>query len=97
MAAPARHEALRRINIAAHIQMAAPTIQLASGQQIPAVGLGTLRSSKGVVCDAVKSAVAQGYRLIDCAEVYGNEAEVRSPTFDVVYYCCNSAGRSALP
>jgi len=54
----------------------APTIALASGQQMPSLGLGTLRSGKDVVNGAVTSAISQGYRLIDCAECYGNEAEV---------------------
>ena len=49
---------------------------LASGQHIPLLGLGTLRSSKGEVGNAVLTAIRAGYRLIDCAEVYGNEAEV---------------------
>lgn len=54
----------------------AALIHSPSGQEIPAVGLGTLRSGKDEVKNAVKSAISHGYRLIDCAEVYGNEAEV---------------------
>ena len=48
----------------------APTIALASGQQMPSLGLGTLRSGKDVVNGAVTSAISQGYRLIDCAGAF---------------------------
>ena len=54
-----------------------PQRKLASGASIPAVGLGTFGSdhySGESIAAAVKVAVAAGYRLIDCASVYGNEA-----------------------
>jgi 2,5-diketo-D-gluconate reductase B len=48
----------------------------ANGAKIPAIGLGTM-TLKGAVCvEAVKSALRLGYRHIDTAERYGNEAEV---------------------
>ena len=56
-----------------------PTRTLASGDTIPAIGLGTFGSdhiSPTMVADAVKRAVRMGYRHIDCASVYGNEAEI---------------------
>jgi len=43
---------------------------------IPNFGLGTFRLQGQTVIDSVKTALAVGYRLVDTAQVYGNEAEV---------------------
>ncbi|MGF6594625.1 2,5-didehydrogluconate reductase DkgB [Pseudomonas vranovensis] len=43
---------------------------------IPALGLGTFRLKDQVVIDSVASALELGYRAIDTAQIYGNEAEV---------------------
>ena len=43
---------------------------------IPAFGLGTFRLKDQVVIDSVKTGLDLGYRLVDTAQIYGNEAEV---------------------
>lgn len=43
---------------------------------IPAFGLGTFRLKGQVVIDSVRNALDVGYRAIDTAQIYGNEAEV---------------------
>ncbi|MCE0914648.1 2,5-didehydrogluconate reductase DkgB [Pseudomonas sp. NMI760_13] len=43
---------------------------------IPTFGLGTFRLTGQAVIDSVKSALALGYRVIDTAQIYKNEAEV---------------------
>ena len=52
------------------------TLPLSSGHAIPALGLGTWRSPPGVVQKAVTAALMAGYRHLDCAWTYENEAEV---------------------
>lgn len=55
------------------------TRRLRSGADIPAIGMGTFgsdRYSAAEVAEAVRGAISVGYRLIDCAAVYGNEAEI---------------------
>ena len=54
----------------------APTVTLNSGYEMPILGLGTY-SLHGDTCkNSVKSALSQGYRLIDTAYMYGNEKEI---------------------
>jgi 2,5-diketo-D-gluconate reductase B len=43
---------------------------------IPPFGLGTFRLKGQVVIDSVRQALELGYRHIDTAQIYGNEAEV---------------------
>lgn len=53
-----------------------PKRRLYSGEEIPAVGLGTFGSDKynaQQVSEAVYGGIKAGYRLIDCASVYQNE------------------------
>ena len=53
-----------------------PKRRLYSGEEIPAVGLGTFGSDKynaQQVSEAVYGGIKVGYRLIDCAAVYQNE------------------------
>ena len=49
---------------------------LNTGAKMPAVGLGTWEATDGEGKLAVSSALAAGYRLLDCAHLYGNEVEV---------------------
>lgn len=43
---------------------------------IPAFGLGTFRLKGQPVIDSVRNGLGLGYRLIDTAQIYGNEADV---------------------
>ncbi|MEH6418288.1 2,5-didehydrogluconate reductase DkgB [Pseudomonas sp. CGJS7] len=43
---------------------------------IPAFGLGTYRLKGQTVIDSVRNGLDVGYRVIDTAQIYGNEAEV---------------------
>ena len=43
---------------------------------VPAFGVGTFRLQGQVVVDSVRNALEVGYRAIDTAQIYGNEAEV---------------------
>ena len=53
-----------------------PHVRLADGDGLPALGLGTWKAPAGEVGDAVQTALELGYRHIDCASIYGNEAEI---------------------
>jgi len=51
--------------------------QLADGNQIPLLGLGVWQVADGRECeDTVRWALGAGYRHIDTAQAYGNEASV---------------------
>jgi 2,5-diketo-D-gluconate reductase B len=43
---------------------------------IPSIGLGTFRLKDQVVIDSVRTGLELGYRHIDTAQIYGNEADV---------------------
>ena len=52
------------------------SIPLPGGRGMPALGLGTWQLRGGACERAVRTALELGYRHIDTAEMYGNEAEV---------------------
>ncbi|TVY86277.1 Aldehyde reductase, partial [Lachnellula willkommii] len=52
------------------------TFTLNTGAKIPAVGFGTWQAAPREVENAVEIALRCGYRHIDCAAIYRNEAEV---------------------
>jgi methylglyoxal/glyoxal reductase len=53
------------------------TIELRGGVRIPRLGLGVFRAPAGQqTAAAVAAALAAGYRHIDTARIYGNEADV---------------------
>src|SRR5690606_27096763 len=43
---------------------------------IPSFGVGTFRLTGQTVIDSVRNAIDLGYRAVDTAQIYGNEAEV---------------------
>lgn len=56
-----------------------PKRKLYTGEEIPSIGMGTFGSDRFTpeqVSDAVAGAIRCGYRLFDCASVYGNEDRI---------------------
>ncbi len=55
-----------------------PTAHLvkANGAAIPAIGLGTFKLDGEACTEAVRTAIGAGYRHVDTAKMYGNEAAV---------------------
>ena len=56
------------------------------GLELPATGFGTYKVNGLAGVDAIKSAIHQGYRLIDSAFNYENEGVV------AVCHCCHDFG-----
>ncbi len=52
------------------------TLAFANGDLMPALGLGTWNSEPGAVHHVIQEALRVGIRHIDCATIYGNEAEI---------------------
>lgn len=62
-----------------------PSIKLNNGLSIPVVGLGTWQSPPdGSLYRAVRTAIDNGYRHIDCAYAYENEEEVGKAINDAI-------------
>lgn len=55
---------------------APPGASSAPPSSVPAFGLGTFRLQGAVVRDVVRHALALGYRHIDTAQIYDNEADI---------------------
>jgi len=53
-----------------------PRILLNSGQNVPQLGLGVYKVGQDIGVDLVRTALDLGYRRIDTAALYDNEAEV---------------------
>lgn len=56
--------------------MSVPTITLNNGVEIPQLGFGVFQVPDAETTTAVSQALAAGYRSIDTAAIYGNEAGV---------------------
>jgi 2,5-diketo-D-gluconate reductase A len=56
--------------------MTVPTIQLNDGTSIPQLGVGVFQVEPDHTAQVVRDALDLGYRHIDTAQMYGNEAEV---------------------
>ena len=54
----------------------AVSVQLSSGHRMPLLGLGCWRAVGDEIASAVETALLAGYRHIDTAELYHNEADV---------------------
>ena len=53
-----------------------PSLELNNGVTMPALGLGVFQTPPDETRDAVRAALAAGYRHIDTAAAYGNERQV---------------------
>lgn len=60
----------------ARVSILNETYTLADGTVIPKMGLGTWLMDDTEAAQAVRDAVAAGYRMVDTAQAYGNEASV---------------------
>lgn len=52
------------------------SIYLTKTHGFPVLGLGTFKTEPGIMYNTVKEALNLGYQHIDCAPVYGNQAEI---------------------
>ncbi len=59
-------------------------IRLNNDSEMPVIGLGTWQSGPGEAYQAVRWAIKLGYKMIDCAPIYGNEAEIGQAIADAI-------------
>ena len=52
------------------------TIKLNNAVEMPGIGLGVFQVTNDATAEIVKNAIEVGYRSIDTAAIYGNEAAV---------------------
>lgn len=71
-----------------HILLMASSLKFSNGASMPTLGLGTWTLSSDNVNLAIASALDAGYRLVDCAYVYSNEAEIG----EALGKCCQRLG-----
>ncbi len=60
------------------------TLALTNGDAMPMLGLGTFKSEPGRMYEVIKKALLLGYQHIDCAPVYGNQAETGTAISDAI-------------
>src|SRR4051812_37637317 len=65
-----------------HREQDMESVTLNNGVEMPAVGLGFSQTPPAETRDAVRTALADGYRHIDTAAAYGNEREVGEAVHD---------------
>ena len=58
------------------IKMQQKTFQLQNGVLLPAIGFGTYKATDGNGKQSISDALETGYRYLDTASFYGNEAEI---------------------
>jgi 2,5-diketo-D-gluconate reductase A len=63
-------------DMSTHRTASIPTLDLGDGHRIPQLGFGVFQVPPEEAAQAVRFALETGYRLIDTAAAYGNEAEV---------------------
>ena len=73
---PTDSEAVSVFNLGIGKNGTAPMVTLSNGYQMPVLGLGTYSLLGDVCVSSVKSAIRLGFRKIDTAYMYSNEAEV---------------------
>ncbi|MBA4849602.1 aldo/keto reductase [Emticicia sp. BO119] len=59
-------------------------LQFSNGDLMPAIGLGTWKSTKGEIYQNIRTAIEIGYRHFDCAHIYGNEEEIGQAIADAI-------------
>lgn len=60
------------------------TLAFPNGDTLPMLGLGTFKSEPGSMYNIIKKAILLGYQHIDCAPVYGNQAEIGTAISDAI-------------